>query len=161
MSKKRKGTRWRADFPYKRRAAASTVSRALDAVKVDYGELTPANTVEAARDPDSPLHAFFEWDGRKAAQEYRLEQARGLIRAVIYTPAEGDGLDTRIYVHVLDQDEGRTRPKYEFLEDALQNPAYRAQILAQAKREARAFREKYAVLKELAKIFVAIDQLSG
>lgn len=161
MSKKRKGTRWRTDFPHKKRATAVSVSRALDAVAAEYGELTPPNIVQAARDPNSPLHVFFEWDGRKAAQEYRLEQARGLVRAVIYTPAEGDDNDTRVYVHVIDQVEDRQRPKYVGLEEALRDPEYRAQILEQAKREARAFREKYAVLKELAKVFVAIDRLPG
>lgn len=161
MSKKRKGMRWRTDFPYKKQASATRVSQALDAVEADYGELTPPNIVQAARDPTSTLHPFFEWDGRKAAQEYRLEQARRLIRAVIYTP-EGSEHDTRIYVHVIDRVvEKDPRPKYVSFEKALQDPALYVQVLEQAKREARAFREKYAVLKELVKVFVAIDRLPG
>ena len=46
------------------------------------GQLTPQNTVERARDPTNPLHAYFTWDDAKAADERRLDQARLLIRSV-------------------------------------------------------------------------------
>lgn len=46
------------------------------------GRLMPADVVEAARDTDSPLHSSFEWDDTEAAQKYRLNQARSLIRTV-------------------------------------------------------------------------------
>jgi hypothetical protein len=35
-----------------------------------------------ASDPDSPLHAYFDWNDANAAHRYRLEQARRLIRSV-------------------------------------------------------------------------------
>jgi hypothetical protein len=40
------------------------------------GELTAAETLEAARDPNSPIHSCFQWDDSLAAEQYRLEQAR-------------------------------------------------------------------------------------
>lgn len=46
------------------------------------GRLTPDQVVADARKPTSPLHDEFEWDDSKAAQKYRLEQARGLIASV-------------------------------------------------------------------------------
>jgi hypothetical protein len=46
------------------------------------GDLTADAVVEAARPKDSPLHGFFEWDNRQAADSYRLTQARTLIRKV-------------------------------------------------------------------------------
>lgn len=46
------------------------------------GDVRPDYVVEAARQPDSPLHPFFEWDDSVAAYEYRLNQARALIRSV-------------------------------------------------------------------------------
>jgi len=48
------------------------------------GVLSPAAVVEAARSTRSPLHALFEWDDRVAAEERRLDQARGVIRSVEY-----------------------------------------------------------------------------
>lgn len=46
------------------------------------GRLTPGDVVEAARPAESPLHDQFEWDDTAAAERYRLEQARALIRSV-------------------------------------------------------------------------------
>lgn len=48
----------------------------------ENGNLNPATVVDAARDPASPLHDFFEWDNNAAAEQYRLSQARLLIRRV-------------------------------------------------------------------------------
>lgn len=51
----------------------------------DQGAMTPERVVKAAESPDSPLHAWFEWDDTKAASAYRIEQARALIRSVEVT----------------------------------------------------------------------------
>lgn len=48
------------------------------------GTLTPEVVVEDAKNPSSVLHDYFEWDDHKAAKEYRLDQARELIRSVRY-----------------------------------------------------------------------------
>lgn len=46
------------------------------------GRLTPELVVDAAKDKKSPLHSQFEWDDKKAGHQYRIEQARTLIRSV-------------------------------------------------------------------------------
>jgi hypothetical protein len=46
------------------------------------GRLTPSMVVQDAKDPASPLHDYFQWDERKAAEAYWLEQARDLITSV-------------------------------------------------------------------------------
>lgn len=57
------------------------VSRLLE-LERDNGRLAPADVVEAARNPESPLHSHFTWDDSEAAEKYRLMQARTLIRTV-------------------------------------------------------------------------------
>lgn len=55
------------------------------------GRLTPEAVVEDARNPRSPLHSFIDWDDKKAAHQWRLDQARALIRSVrveIHTEAK-------------------------------------------------------------------------
>jgi hypothetical protein len=44
--------------------------------------LTPAEVVDAARDPRSALHGQFVWDDSDAAEMFRLQQARALIKRV-------------------------------------------------------------------------------
>lgn len=46
------------------------------------GRLTPEAVVEDAKRKESPLHAHFTWDIRKAAHAYWLDQARALITSV-------------------------------------------------------------------------------
>lgn len=56
-------------------------SDALERIAKDDadGLIQPAAVVEAARDPESPLHRYFEWDDSAAAHAYRLAQARKLV----------------------------------------------------------------------------------
>lgn len=46
------------------------------------GRLDAETVVRAARSKGHPLHAYFEWDDKKAAHEHRLAQANDLIRRV-------------------------------------------------------------------------------
>lgn len=46
------------------------------------GRLTPDAVVQDAKSAKSPLHDQFEWDDSEAARQWRLQQARDLIRSV-------------------------------------------------------------------------------
>lgn len=48
------------------------------------GRITPEQVLEDAKDPESPIHDYFEWDNNAAANRFRLGQARALIRSVEY-----------------------------------------------------------------------------
>lgn len=50
-----------------------------------HGHLTPDIVLEDAHDKTSPLHGEFQWDNKLAAHQYRLQQARELIRSVKVT----------------------------------------------------------------------------
>lgn len=52
--------------------------------KANGGKITPEALVAAARDPDSPLHDYFEWDDSTAAEKYRMMQARTMLRSCHY-----------------------------------------------------------------------------
>lgn len=63
------------------------------------GRLTPRDVVADARDPDSPLHSCFEWDTERAADAYRIEQARSLITSVrLVVRTETRAIKTVYYV---------------------------------------------------------------
>ena len=57
------------------------IKEELEALAVD-GVLNPERVVEAARNPNSSMHGQFDWDDSTAAHEYRLSQARALIKRV-------------------------------------------------------------------------------
>lgn len=59
------------------------VGPALDAIRERDGGIRPSVVVEEARADESPLHAPFEWDDEVASEQYRLWQARKLVRNVV------------------------------------------------------------------------------
>ena len=63
-------------------AERDAIREALDKLYVKHGTLTPDLVVRAARAESSPLHQCFEWDDSAAAQAWREEQARTLIRSI-------------------------------------------------------------------------------
>jgi len=58
--------------------------------KLHKGHLTPEAVIEAAKDPESPLHGEFTWDDAEAAHKYRLVQARALIRGAVMVVKTGE-----------------------------------------------------------------------
>lgn len=47
------------------------------------GAISPRDVVDAAQNDQSPLHPYFEWDNKRAADNWRLDQARRLLRVRI------------------------------------------------------------------------------
>lgn len=140
----------------KRRAGA--VGRELDRL-AKGGTLTAVRVVNAARATRSPLHRFFEWNNAKAAHEYRLEQARHLIRSieVVYEDAP-EVPPMRVYV-AFDTQEGPVDEDGRYLAAhvVLNDTDARARWLRQALRELEQWRARYQQLAELVRIFTAID----
>lgn len=130
------------------------IHRELERIRIKSGGLLrPEAVVEAARNPKSPLHSRFCWNDRKAAHEYRLWQARELIRVHVCV-LRSDVKPVRTYVSLIpDRHVGNG---YRAVVDVLADADLREQLLAQARDEMRRFRAKYAALRELADVFEAM-----
>lgn len=135
------------------------VAMELSRIKKENGGIIPAEAVvDAARPKKSPLHSHFEWDDSEAAEKWRVHQARNLIRVyvgIIETP--NGPKESRVYVSLTkDRGEGGG---YRSITDVMGNQEWRAQLLEDALAEMRSFKLKYAVLKELAEVFAAMDSV--
>ena len=121
------------------------------------GVLTAELVVKAARKPNSPLHDHFTWDDSEAGKAYRLLQAGELIRKVkvTYSPSEDVSYRVRAFFNVVSTDE-EVGKIYVPIKEALNNPSYREQLLAEAKRDAETFVKKYKVLNEVKDIINSI-----
>lgn len=85
-----------------------TINQAIAEIYNRRGELKPSIVVEESKPKSSPLHAYFEWNDKAAGHQFRLMQARKIIRtAVIKTNG-----DTERFVHVpsVSVGEGAYRP---------------------------------------------------
>lgn len=124
-----------------------------------HGELTPEDVLDDAKHDNSPLHSFFEWSDTEAAKQYRLQQARGLIRAVVavYT-REDEGkpaIRAKAYVHVPE----REAPHYRETSHALSQAKTRKMVLDRAWNELKAWRARYKDLQEFAGLIDIIDTI--
>lgn len=123
------------------------------------GLLRPVDVVEFAKqNPGSALHKRFEWDDGTAAQQYRLWQARVLIKVHVVV-AKPTQQPITAYVS-LDHDRKQAGGGYRSLQDVLSDNEQRAALLRQAMREAATWREKYKSLKELSDVFAAMDRVT-
>ena len=116
------------------------------------GVITPDHVVTAARPRSSPLHNSFTWDDGDAAHQWRLEQARHLLRIYVMTIGDGQkAKETRMYVSL-----GVDRANaggYRSIVDVLSDAGMRAQLLDDARTDMMRFHAKYAGLVELADVF--------
>lgn len=127
------------------------------------GELVaPSAVVEfAKRNKRSALHKEFEWNNTKAAQQYRLEQARHLIRLYVnVVPTENGDIPARMYVSLV-SDRRKTGGGYRTLQSVMTNDELRHELLQQALDELQRVRRKYQNLQELAPVFAAIDRFAS
>jgi hypothetical protein len=121
------------------------------------GILRPVDVVVFAKDEGTTLHGCFEWDDSKAAHEHRLEQARKLIRVKLTMIADHPRA-VRAYVS-LQRDRETDGGGYRAIVDVMSDDEMREQLLDEALDELNRFRRKYSMLKALAPIFEATDQV--
>lgn len=132
----------------------NAVGQELARIQNDHG-LTPEVVVEAARSPESPLHQGFEWDDSIAAAQYRLDQARYLLRMVVIVEDKKQP-PIRAFVSIQNSDQKRV---YRDVGTVLSDAYLREQALEQALRDLDAFQRKYRDLSELAEVLQAADRL--
>ena len=117
------------------------------------GGLTAKRLVDESRPEDAPLHKEFEWDDATAAEAYREEQARYIIRSIVIQPEPTKNDVVRAFFPVAEQKVFESLPV--ILSDAKKTSA----LLDMALRELKAFELKYATLSQLAPVFEAIKEI--
>jgi hypothetical protein len=132
-----------------------TIAELKRIAKENGGLLKPEIVVREARPRSSPLHSRFTWNDTKAAQEYRLWQARQLIRVVVEV-IDGIKGSHEVFVSLTSD---RKASGYRVMTDVLSNAQMRAMMLQDALDELEMFRDKYRRLKELATVFAAIRKV--
>jgi hypothetical protein len=140
---------YRAGYRGPRKVLAEVAAAELGRLRTD-GDLTAPRVVEAAEPETAPLHAAFEWDDSAAAREFRLVQARTLIRAVVVVTektAEAPSSERSVYVHVPDQE--TKEGKYLLLEQVADDDAEYARALAEAGRYLTSAEQRFSELRRL------------
>lgn len=73
-----------------------------DFLEKKFGDdpITPEQYVAAAKPSRSPIHDTLEWDDEKAANEYRVTQARSIMRSIVIITDETQRVQPRAYHNV-------------------------------------------------------------
>lgn len=174
--RKAKGYAWKStqsESAY--HATAEQAHEAFEAIRKRDGKLTAPAVVDEARPEESVLHEDFEWRDDIAAEKYRQQQARQMISAVrivweeksppvrAYVNVrlvEQDALNAADAMHPTEEPAVKEPPArcYIPLEEVLEQPQLRTQMLEDARRDAQNYKQKYSTLASLARIMQAIDQ---
>ena len=103
---------------------AQAVGEALEAIRIGNGnKLTPADVVVHATSEDSPLHNAFTWDDSEAANLWRQEEARNLVRHVVVLQSEEDAQPVKAFWSVtVKQDDERPETYYQSAAVIHKNP---------------------------------------
>ena len=141
---------WKTGFGSLFRADAQLVANEI----MSIGDTaTPAQIVDMARDSSTELHKCFEWNDTVAAEKYRLEQARQVVRILVIKREDGQkDQPERRFFHKNEYSEG-----YKSLEFIVRNDTEYEKLLKQALAELHAFKAKYHALSELEEILALID----
>lgn len=121
------------------------------------GVLYPASVVEFARNPESALHEHFTWEDAVAAEQWRLSQARQIIRVRLVSQGPST-IGVRAYVS-LSEDRQNPGGGYRRYQDVMADDELRRQYLRQALSEAKLWREKFKALEELDPVFMAMSEV--
>lgn len=119
--------------------------------------LSAQTLLDANRDADAPMHNEFEWDDEKAAEGYRLSQARHIINCLcIKAEASPTKEPLRAFFKIERKDS-----EYESLGVILQSEDKYNNLLRAALTELKAFEKKYRQLSELAAVFAEIEKATA
>lgn len=130
-------------------ANPQVIGKALEEITEEAGgQLTPKAVVDKARVKTHPLHPHFEWNDSLAAESYRLDQARNLIRIVRVEDASAEEGTSRAFISVNDGDNTAYRP----LQMIKRSADLQLAVLKQAQRDLEAWERRYRDLTDICQI---------
>ena len=132
---------------------AQEAGEELERIRNKYGELSACDIVEESQHENAVLHNCFEWRNDVAAQKYREHQAQELIRNIVVEAVQDKEVNPPIRAYV------KIQGDYKPIQEVVTIKDYREEMLNNAFKELKTFKEKYQSLSELSDLFSYIDTI--
>jgi hypothetical protein len=118
---------------------------------LSIGESATAQQVlDKGRDYNTELHKCFEWNNDIAAEKYRLDQARSVLRNLVFTRSDDQVKEDKPEIRVFHVTEQQAKGcEYKPLPTIIKNDNEYQKLLQRAYAELHAFKIKYQHLQEL------------
>ena len=131
----------------------------IERIRIESG-LTPRNVVKQARDTDNPLHSFFEWNNNRAAEKYRLCQARMLVNRVEVV-IEGEEIPAyeNCTVKIEGSEEEETEREYFSAPEIMESEELREQIITKAVGRLKYWQKMYGHYDVFKPVNIAINEV--
>lgn len=134
---------------------AQVAGEELQRIYSERGVLEPATVVEESRNESAPLHGCFEWNDEVAAEKYREDQARFIIRTITVKSEPTNTIPTEVRAFVSVQRE------YKPIEVVVENEDLMSALLKTAAEELTAFKRKYNKIEQLKDVIEAIGRFES
>ena len=137
---------------------AQIIGTEIEKIRVrNGGQVKPADIVEEARRHSSRLHQFFEWDDKKAADKWRIEQAKLYLRTINVVITGNKSVRAFHNVNIIEESGGGDR-FYVSVGNVMDNVDYRQQVVGYALDQIETWRERHKMYSELRPIFRGIKE---
>lgn len=128
-----------------KKANPQKIGESLSAIAAaNKGRLTPHAVVDEARNERHALHRFFEWRDEVAAAQYRLDQARNLIRSVRVVNEE-DETEAPAFISINE----KSGVSYRSLGEVLESADLQALALAQAEKDMASYEKRLRMFEDV------------
>ncbi len=133
-------------FKNAKKANAQKIGEALTAISnTAGGRLTPKAVLQASKTPTHVLHKHFEWDDSVAADRYRQDQARTLIRCVQIVNEEQEDKPAPAFLSISDKGGVAYRP----LAIVMGSTELQLAVLQRAEKDLESFERRYRDLGDI------------
>src|SRR5262249_38224213 len=132
---------------------AEVAHRELRHLKQPGNGIDPEDVVDGAKDPNDALHGVFEWADDVAAHQYRLDQARYLIRSIRIVFEEAEPVEFRAFIN-LEDDAG-----YHTAADVESDDDLRLRAIHLARRDVDSARATLRQFEELVEVGHLLKQV--
>ena len=153
--------RWKDGFVAVGGVEAQDVGERLHDLEKEHGGITPEIIIGDAVSENSVMHPMFEWNNDKAANHWRVNQARKIIQYIITIEKSGMP-EVRTYVSIVAPDDSVLDRNRIYISSrvAMADKLTRKQVLQDAWNGILRWRERYKAYKELGALCEAIDKES-
>ena len=133
------------------KVSAEDAGKELERIRQKYGSLKAEDVVTESKSKDSPLYSIFEWDNKKAADAWRVNQAKALIRNIVVN-IEHKEMQCKVRAFVSVADGPQAKASYVPINEASNNEYAKKYLMNCAKHDMECFTAKYRTLTELGEI---------
>jgi len=154
--------KWRDGFPY-RGVDPNIAGQEIKRITTKSGgKVKPETVIMESKKKSAPLHPMFDWNETEAAHNWRKAQARGILGNLVQVEIinnEPEKVRSMVCVAVRDENDESQGKAYMPIQDAMNDPEYRQQVINEARSELEGWQRRFKAYGFLADSVRAVKKI--